>query len=135
MCVIYRYSLQNIVANELVSVVSIGFKILRKIQNSVWRIRIKSSKQIREIKIVFDAKILYPFETTLVEINSFQCIVPDFVCLEHSKPLYAFQSHNTQYKLLGSGISLGKKNGTLRIEHMFHGFQLPFVLPSSNLSC
>lgn len=44
-------------------------------------------------KNCFDAKILCPFETTLIEINSFQRIIPDFVCLEHSKPLYALQSH------------------------------------------
>lgn len=73
--------------------VSIGFK------NSEENLKFsfENYNKIFEIdtrsKNCFDAKILCPFETTLIEINSFQCIIPDFVCLEHSKPLYALQSH------------------------------------------
>lgn len=80
-------------------------------------------------KDCFDAKILCPFETTLIEINRFQGIVLDFVCLETIRN-HCMHSNLTIYSVTSQRVvsTSKKKNGTLRVEHMFHGFQLLFVL-------
>ena len=103
--------------------------IMRRIQNSIWKIIIKSSKQIREIKIV-SILCLFGKQPSL---KSIARSVSSQILFVWNIRNHCMHSSLTTYSITCQGVVSKKKkkrNGALRIQHMFHGFRLPFVLPS-----